>query len=116
MTSIRTSFVAQLFALLLLFGLAHISNASEITGTLSSDGSSPGTSNEVRVQNQDATGQALAQNQSNGQLQGSVVQGREETSALAPLADTSLNTTWIITLAGGVALITLAFLWYRRVL
>lgn len=91
--------------------------ASEITGSLSSDGDSSPTNQEVLLGDTDitddeASGPVVAQ--SSGNLQGSVVQGRDESAAVATISSWNAE-DWLIPLAGGIALAILAFfLWNRK--
>lgn len=107
MIGIRNNSIAFFLSLLILLGAAHMAAASEITGTLSSDGS-----NDTQEVANTESG-AVAQN--SGRLQGSVVQGREESAALAAV-DTWNTATWLTLLAGMTFTALMFFLWRRKVI
>src|SRR3990167_1352807 len=103
----NNSVVFLLLVIASLLSAVHLAVASEVTGSLSSDGSSSatGTDGEVTAQ---ATGQ------SSGQIQGTVVQGREESALLATTDSTAWNAAmWAVPLAG-IAIATLVYLLWRR--
>lgn len=108
-----------LFVLLLTFlGTAHFVLASEVTGSLSSDGSTDteqeAVLGETSASSNETTGQVVAQN--SGQLQGSVVQGRDEGTGMSATDASSWNTAmWVIPLAGAALVAFAFFLWRRKV-
>lgn len=111
-------FIVILSIIMLIFAsFASAGLASEVTGTLSSDGgsaTSQGTVlSETTSQNQTVVGQMT--NQNTGQLQGSVTGGREE-GASAVLADLSSEETFpVIVPLGLLVLAVIALLlWQRR--
>ena len=124
MTKILTgSAVLALF--LALAGGAHLAVAAEVTGTLSSDGSTGTTSREASPKTVSGTAQTdleddtavsgtvVAQNgNQNGELQGSVVQGRDETAASADASPWDAA-AWLIPLAA-LGIVGLAYLLWRR--
>jgi sensor c-di-GMP phosphodiesterase-like protein len=119
MTSIRSNSAVLLMSLVALFGAVQIATASEVSGTLSSDGSSDVGQSSVMSETNTTQNVDLRQAapQDNGQLQGSVVGGREESAALASAENTaSLSSAVWLTIAAGIALGTVVyFLWRRRV-
>lgn len=107
MSNIRTHIIAPLIlAVMLLTGIQTALAASEVTGSLSSDGSSQTTESAV-----------LSETNSNtGKLEGSVVGGRDEGASLALLDPSSWDvSTWIATFSL-IALAIMGYLfWSRRV-
>ncbi|OGG66791.1 hypothetical protein A3I99_00370 [Candidatus Kaiserbacteria bacterium RIFCSPLOWO2_02_FULL_45_11b] len=114
MTNIRNnSVVLLLLVIASLLSAVHLAVASEVTGSLSSDGSSSATgTDEEAVIDGEVTAQATGQ--SSGQIQGTVVQGREESALLATTDSTAWNAAmWAVPLAG-IAIATLVYLLWRR--
>lgn len=124
MTRILTSSAA--FALfLVLTGGAHSAAAAEVTGTLSSDGSTGTTSQEASSETISGTAQTGTEDASavsgtvvaqtgnqDGELQGSVVQGREETTAAVDASPWDVA-AWLIPLAA-LGVVGLGYLLWRR--
>ena len=100
--------------LLVFLGGINLATASEITGTLSSDGST-GQTEEVGSSENSTSPQVVAQN--SGQLQGSVIGGREDTSGSGNFDSSMWSTaTWLVpTMALAAAAIGF-LLWRRRVI
>ena len=117
MIGIRNNPVVFSLVLVALLSTAHLSVASEITGTLSSDGSAETDQGAVIGETNTGSGEVTGQTtvgQSSGQIQGTVVQGREESALLAMADSTAWNTAmWSVPLTG-VAIAALVFLLWRR--
>ena len=121
MINIRNNSSALLLMVLslLLLCATQIAVASEVSGTLSSDGSSTIGKDSVLSETNTTQNAGLEQTspQSNGQLQGSVVGGREESATLATINGlaSSSSAVWL-TLAVAVMLVaTTYFIWRRRI-
>lgn len=116
MTRTRNNTILALLIIpLMLFGLAHTASASEVTGTLSSDGSTgaeQAASEEARVGGGTVSGQHTTASQ--GTLQGSVVQGKDDTAAA--LAQSSMRdlALWVLVPLACIAIGTVAFSLGRR--
>lgn len=116
MTSISNKSVTALISLMMFLGIVYMASASEVTGTLSSDGSTgaqrEAVLGETTSDDSSATGQVTAQN--SGQLQGTVVGGRSDNAAAAAASAFPWSTAmWLAVLTGGIATLVY-FLWQRR--
>lgn len=110
MTGIRTIAASTLALLLISFAGFSIAVASEVTGTLSSDGEA-GTQHGGALSN--STGQAVTH--SDGQIRGSVTGGREEHPAFAFLDYDPWNAAaWAAPLAAAMVAVLAYLLWRRR--
>lgn len=116
MIGIRPNSILFIALLLTLLGVTQPTVASEITGTLSSDGSSQNeaVTGQTSSERNETNGQIIAQN--NGQIQGSVVQGREESAAATAVADISSwgALAWVIPIAGLTILAAMIYLLRSR--
>lgn len=120
MTSTHKNLITSLTLLLLIFfGASNIAAASEITGTLSSDGSAETQQGTVlsETNTNSTAGQEIAQNtQNSGQLQGSVTGGREDGTAALSDSVAWNASVWAVPVAV-LALAALAyFLWRRKLI
>lgn len=120
MIGIRNNIITLLLTMCMLLASVQIALASEITGTLSSDGSAASDSGvvlgeTVSTNDDEVSGQVAQQN--SGQIQGSVVQGREESTAEALVEPSSWNTsTWAIPLTVVVLAGLIYFFWRRQMI
>lgn len=116
MINVRNNTIALLAILSLIFGGLQLAIASEVTGTLSSDGKAqtqPGTV--LSETNSDgASGPITAQN--GGQIQGFVTGGKEDSAALALASPSSWDTTtWVVLLSALILAVSAYFFWRRQV-
>lgn len=120
MNSLRKNSIALFIFLITILGVSHVAVASEITGTLSSNGDTTEQNQnlllgEIDITSDGANGQTVAQN--SGKIQGSVVQGREESTLMAAVKSSSWDTsTWLIPFAGVTLAIISFLLWSRKLI
>jgi len=116
MTAIRINLIMYLLCVLALCTVTQTAVASEVSGVLSSDGATEEVRKEtvVRTQDKGVSGQPVTAEPSSGQLQGSVIGGREGGAAVsfANLSSRSV-VTWTVSLAVTI-LAALAYLFWRR--
>ncbi len=113
MSNIINNSLTLLVILLLLLGITHIVSASEITGSLSSDGSTDTSQGAALSETNTSDNGNVAQN--SGQIQGSVTQGRDNNMAAAVNASSWGMATWSIPLAVAAIAGLAFFLWRRKV-
>ncbi len=115
MTSTQNITLTFFVLLISLFTFLQPVSATEISGTLSSDGKTQTQNENESASNGPSNKEASDQVTANGnQLHGSVVGGREDSAAVA-LADPSSEsaTIWAIPLAA-VIIASLAYIFWRR--